>query len=113
MDLRSYFRKIRDVEVNITEPHTFISSLETSDGGKAGLITEVPRDVAAKMIVEGRACLATKTEREQFLQSQANARLIAKKADLAQRLQLTIVSDGETLRPASDGRTGGVPANKK
>lgn len=103
MDLKNYFRKIREVELSIAEPHTFVISLETPDGGRAGLVTEVPREIAARMIVEGFAAIATKAEKERFLERQAIARLAAQKADMAQRLQVTIVADGDKVRPATPG----------
>ena len=95
MDLRHYFRKMREIEATIKEPQTFVSSLETSDGGKAGIITEVPRELAAKMIAEACAVLATEEEREQFLEEQANNRAAAQQAEMARRLHVTLVSDGE------------------
>lgn len=110
MDLRSYFRKIREVESTIADVHTFVSSLETPDGGRAGQITEVTRDMAAKMIIEGRAVLATKSERDDFLKKQAATRAAAQRADLAQKLQVTIVSDGETLHTVQP--TNGLSGKK-
>ncbi|HEX4163886.1 MAG TPA: hypothetical protein VHZ55_00295 [Bryobacteraceae bacterium] len=95
MDLRQYFRKIREIEAAITEPHTFVTSLETSDGGKAGTITEVPRHLAARMIAEGAAVLTSEAEREDFLKKQRAAREVAKRAEAARRLQVTIVSDAD------------------
>ena len=58
MDLRVYYQKVRDVEARIPGPYVLVESLATPDGGKAGLLTEVPRRVAAKMIVDGAAKLA-------------------------------------------------------
>ena len=58
MDLRAYYQKIRKVEAEIKDPVVTIVSLETPEGGKAGTKTEVPRGLAARMIVEGRAELA-------------------------------------------------------
>ena len=98
MDLKKYFRKIHEIEATIDEAQTLVSSLETSDGGKAGIISEVSRSVAAKMIVEGSAALASKAEREQYLEQQAAARSAVKQAELAKRLHVTIVSDPEALR---------------
>jgi hypothetical protein len=63
MDLRGYYEKIRDMESKIVEMFTVIVSLETPDGGKAGTTTEVSRALAAKMIVEGLARLATAEEK--------------------------------------------------
>ena len=53
MDLRQYFKKIRETEAALTEPFPLVVSLHTEDGGKPGMVSEVSREVAAKMIVEG------------------------------------------------------------
>ncbi|MBV8730802.1 MAG: hypothetical protein JO336_13440 [Acidobacteriia bacterium] len=66
MDLRTYFQKIRDVESQIGDPYTIVVSVETGDGGRAGTTTEVSRAVAAKMIVDGSARLATAKEKQAF-----------------------------------------------
>jgi len=113
VDLRHYFRKIREIEATISEPHVFVCSLETSDGGKAGVLTEVGRELAAKMIAEGRAALATKTESEQFLDKQAAARAAAQKAEMARRLQVTIVSDADGARPVALAPSGGNTSSKR
>ena len=59
MDLRAYYQKVRDMESKIPGPYALVESIATPDGGKAGMLTEVPRRVAAKMIVDGTAKLAT------------------------------------------------------
>jgi hypothetical protein len=64
MDMRMYYRKVREVEATIPGTSTSVVSLATPDGGKEGTITEVPRRVAAKMIVDGTAKLATESEIE-------------------------------------------------
>jgi hypothetical protein len=66
MDLRGYYQKIREIEAKIAEAFAVIVSLESSDGGKAGTQTEVSRALAAKMIVEGLARLATPEEKRAF-----------------------------------------------
>jgi hypothetical protein len=98
MDLRQYFRKIREIENNMPEPHVFVTSLETPDGGKAGVVTEVPREIAARMITEGRALLSTKAERDDYLERQKQAREAAQRAELAQKLQVTVVADANAPR---------------
>ncbi len=106
MNLKQYFGKIREIEATIGEQFLFVSSLETSDGGKPGVVTEVSREVAAKMIAEGRAVLATKIEKERFLEQHAAGRAAAEKAELARRLHITVVSDsesGRSLVPAAGG----------
>lgn len=93
MDLRQYFRKIREAEASLTDEYPVVSSLETPDGGKAGIVSEVPRAIAAKMIVEGRAVIATETERERYRQEQLDGRARAEKAELAKRVQVALIAD--------------------
>jgi len=62
MDLRIYYQKIRDCEAKIPGTFAFVVSTATPDGGKAGVVTEVPRRVAAKMVVDGTARLAVESE---------------------------------------------------
>ncbi|MEI9814977.1 MAG: hypothetical protein WDO18_21070 [Acidobacteriota bacterium] len=57
MDLREYYRKLHEIEAKIAEPFVMVISRKTSDGGRAGRRTQVPRDVAAKLIVDGKADL--------------------------------------------------------
>ena len=63
MDLRGYYQKIKEVEAKIADAFAVIVSLESPDGGKAGTQTEVTRSLAARMIVNGRARLATAAEK--------------------------------------------------
>ncbi len=106
MDLRQYFRKIREIEATIAEPHTFVTSLETSDGGKAGVITEVSRYLAAKMIVEGRGVLTSEADRQEFVEKQKTARDAATRAEAARRLQVTIVSESDAVQSARERTRG-------
>lgn len=92
MDLKHYYRKLRDAEQSFSEEYPIITSLETSDGGKAGRVMEVSRAIAAKMIVDGRAVLANSEQREAYAAAMETARIAAQKADLARRLQLAIVT---------------------
>ena len=55
MDLRQYFKKIRDTENGLTDLFPLMVSLETTDGGKAGVTSEVSREQAAKLIAEADA----------------------------------------------------------
>ena len=66
MDLRVFYQKIRKVELEIADSHVVVVSLETPDGGKPGVKTEVTRENAARMIVEGSARLASKSEASDY-----------------------------------------------
>lgn len=93
MDLKQYFRKMRELETTITESYPLVVSLETPDGGKPGIVTEVSRLNAARMIIEGRALLASESEEQSYREQQAASRAAAEKAELAKRVQIAIVSD--------------------
>ena len=92
MDVKQYFRKVREIEESLTEPHPLVVSLETSDGGRAGTVCEVPRFVAAKMILERRATLASVEQKELFHQQQEAAKKVA---ELARRVQVAIIADSD------------------
>jgi hypothetical protein len=95
VDLRQYFRKMRELESNISEPFPVVVSLETPDGGKPGMLVEVSRFNAAKMIIEGRAVLATEDEKNAYREQQAAQRSAAEKAELAKRVQVAILTDSD------------------
>lgn len=97
MDLKKYFRRIREIEAEIPEQDTFVTSLETPDGGKPGLITEVPRYTAAKMIAEGKAVLTSEADRESFRNRQKGAREAVTKAESSKRLQVAVISESERI----------------
>lgn len=98
MDLKVYYRKLREIAADIREPYVVVISHATPDGGKAGVASEVPREVAAKMIVNGQARLADDREEQQYRERAAEARRAAEQAALAERIQVTVVSDVEGRR---------------
>jgi hypothetical protein len=79
MDVRVYYQKIRKIEADIPEPYVVMVSRETPDGGKPGVMTDVPRFLAAKLIVEDQAVLANPEETARF--RAAASRLDAESAD--------------------------------
>jgi len=66
MDLRSYYKKVHDAEASFKGNEVVVMSLATSEGGKEGVLTEAPRGVAAKLIAETRARVATNDEAREF-----------------------------------------------
>jgi hypothetical protein len=91
MNLKSYFQKIREFESSIVEPFVVLISHETSDGGKEGLMTEVPKAVAAKMIADGRGRLASEEATRAFQERKAQARKDADTEATATRMPVTLV----------------------
>ena len=105
MDLQVYYQKIREMETKIADEFPLVVSVETSDGGKGGTKTEVPRRLAAKLLVEGLARLASKDELKAYREALAEAKRIAERAAAAARLQLTVLSSTELDRLRSEARS--------
>ena len=93
MDIRMYFQKIRQAEKAIHDLWVVVVSLETQEGGKAGVATEVSRASAAQMIVENKVRLAENDERERYYKEANAARVAAQEAAMAQKIQFTVVPD--------------------
>lgn len=106
MDLRAFYQKIRQTEAEIKGDHVVIISCETPDGGRAGIATEVARPIAARLVVEGRAALATNEQAEAFHAAQSDAVRQAEQAAAASRLPFAVIPESELraikerLRPA-------------
>ena len=102
MDLRAYYRKVREVEASISEEHVVLVSLATPEGGKAGVRTEAPRAIAAKLIAEGRARLANAEESEEFRTANRQAKEKFDQEEAARRMQVVVVpADTRRLKDRS------------
>jgi hypothetical protein len=106
MDLRAYFNKIRELERSFKAAFPVVVSQETPDGGTAGVRTEVPVHIAARMIVDGRAVLASEKEAKEFLEHKTAAKKTADQLQASTRMQVTVVSESDLqvlkdLQPSS------------
>ncbi|MGO9094405.1 MAG: hypothetical protein ACLQGV_04215 [Bryobacteraceae bacterium] len=107
MDLKVYYQKIRQIEASLAEAFVVVASLDTPDGGRAGVLTEAARRVAAKMIVEGRARLASAEETAEHRERAAEAKRAAEQIAAAGRMQITVVSEADlrALRGATRSKS--------
>jgi hypothetical protein len=112
MDVKQYFRRLREIEESFIDRYPVVISLETPDGGKAGLLAEMSRSVAAKMILEGRAVLATPEQKAAYYEHQEATKKAAEKADLARRVQVAIIADPEFQAQAVSKRNTGSSSAK-
>ena len=106
MDLQVYYKKIRDAEDSLKDPSVVVVSLETPDGGRPGVRTEVTRRIAATMIVEGGARLATPEEAHEFQEQKAESKRQADQLAATSRMQFTVISANE-LRKLKGGAQAG------
>jgi hypothetical protein len=84
MDLLGYYENIRRIEAMIEVVFAVVTSRATPDGGRAGVKTELPRAVAARLIAEGKADLANPEETVQF-QSEVEAKWKEAQLNVANR----------------------------
>jgi len=93
MDLKVFYQKIRRVRETIASAVVVTVSLETPDGGREGVFTEVSREAAARLLVEGRVRLATESEAEEFHAKRQEALREAEERESKQRVQVAVLSD--------------------
>lgn len=98
MNLKTYYQKIRDIEHALVEPFVVLESNETADGGKEGVLTEVPRQLAAKMIADGRARLAGEHLIREFHQQKAAAKHTADQEAATNKMQMMFVPGAEIVK---------------
>ena len=103
MDLKVYYQKVRELESDLKRAFAVVVSLETADGGTAGVMTEVAVRLAAKMIVEGRARPASEDEEKDFLERKLEAKRVADQVEATKRMQVTVVSESD-LRALRGGK---------
>jgi hypothetical protein len=99
MDLRQYYKKLHELESKMPEAHVLVLSLDTGDGGKEGVITEVPRRNACQLILEGRARRVDQAEEALFRMDEKEKREEFQRAKAASRVRVQLVN-GELLNPA-------------
>jgi hypothetical protein len=96
MNLKTYYQKIRQLEENLLEPFVVLESHETPDGGREGLLTEVPKRLAAKMIADGRARLASEETAREFREQKAEGKRGADQEAVASKM--TLVPAAEAMK---------------
>jgi hypothetical protein len=99
MDLRAYYRKLRETEAQLQGEHLVVVSLETAEGGKPGVRTEVPRAIAAKLIAEGRARVASAEEGVDFHDKQREDRERFEVEQAARRMQVMVIPQPDLRKP--------------
>ena len=98
MDLRAYYKKVRAVEAQLEGEDIVTVSEATPEGGKDGVVTEAVRAVAAKLIAEGRARVATKEEADTFLQQRRDAKEAFDQDEAARRVQVMVIPSNDLRR---------------
>lgn len=98
------------MECTIESKDVAVVSLETPDGGKAGIVTEVPRRIGCQLVVEAKARLATPEETQEFQTRQQEERQSAEQLQAGQRLQIGVISEHDLRSIKAALRTGKNPS---
>jgi hypothetical protein len=91
MDMRSYYKKVREAESALKGNDVVVVSIATPEGGIDGVLTEAPRGVAAKLIAEGRARVATDAESGKFREGLRAGREKYEQDEAARHVQVVVV----------------------
>jgi len=102
VDLRLYYSKIREVESTLDTPYVVVVSMATSDGGKAGVLTETTRHQAAKQIAEGKARPATEDESLEFHSANASKKRDQEEFEAMNRVQFVVMPQKHSSKPAKE-----------
>ena len=95
MDLKVYYRKLREIEKELGEEFVVVRSLAAPDGGIAGRLTEVARSLAAKMVADGLAVLAEKAEAALFRERVAEEKKQEEQKRASAKIQFTVLSEND------------------
>jgi len=95
MDLRGYYRKLRDIERGLQDEYVVVRSLATADGGIAGRLTEVAREVAARMAADGVAEVAAPDEVEAYRRELAERKKREDQKRTAAQISFTVLSESD------------------
>lgn len=107
MNLQVFYQRIRDLEEEIRSPWVVVVSENTPDGGRAGVPSEVSRQTAARLIVEGRARLGTDDEAACYRQELAEVARKAAADRMARQFQRPLFSGAELKTLRDQLRSGG------
>jgi len=92
MDLKVHFLKLRELAAEIEDKDLYVVSKATADGGKAGVMTLVPKLAACELIVLDKARRATEDEILEYELKQAEEREAAAQREAASRVQVQVIT---------------------
>ena len=104
MDLRAYYRWIREVEASLEEEFPVVRSRATEAGGQGGRLVETTRHLAAQMIVDGVAELADPSEAKALRRQALEAQRLEQEKRKSAQVQLTVLSEADLRALTQGGR---------
>jgi hypothetical protein len=108
MDLRVYYRKLREIAEGLEADFVVVKSLATADGGVAGRLTEASKTIAARLLLEGVAELAPKAEAAAFRRQAADQQKAEEQRRAANaQVQFTVLTETDLQRLRNQNQAKG------
>jgi hypothetical protein len=104
MDMKDFYQRMKELEKSIPGAYVVIVSLATPDGGREGQETEVPKSVAARLVLDKKARLATEEETEAFEVRKQEEREKAEAASREERLPVSTTRADPQIKPSRGGQ---------
>lgn len=99
MNLRRYYQQLSQLESQLDE-YVLVRSKANPIGGKEGRITEVGRQVAARMLMQDAVDVLSPAEAKQFRQDRQEAYAAITEAREQRKLQVALLSNADiTIAP--------------
>ncbi len=95
MDLKAYYRRVRELEASLPDEFLVVKSISTEAGGVDGRLTEVSRPLAAKLLAEELAELASADEAKEFRKKALAAQQAELERREAARIQFHVISESD------------------
>jgi hypothetical protein len=95
MDLKVYYRNVRKIEEQINGDDVVIESCESPDGGRAGVLIEVSKRMAARLVTDGRARIASEESALKYREGLEQVRLRALEERAATRVRVAVIPESE------------------
>lgn len=106
MDLKKYYRKIRELVAMIEDEFPVVKSLATEAGGRGGKLTETTKSVAARMVVDGVAELASAAEAAEFRRMAEETRRREEERRRGEQVQFHVLSESDLKAMMKAGPRG-------
>jgi hypothetical protein len=94
MDMKTYYKKLREVEASLPDEVVLVSK-DTPEGGRAGRFTEAPRYVAARLITEGVAERASDQDAAVFAKETREGQSEELRKRAAASIQVNVISEDQ------------------
>jgi hypothetical protein len=103
MDLKGYYRKIRELQETLDE-FVLVKSLSTESGGRGGVLSEATCATAARMVTDGVAEIASAEEAKEYRLGTEKARKVEEERRQSSQIQFSVITDAELRSLTRGGR---------